>query len=66
MKILVKRLICICFFVLLSVFVYIYFSIKSNNTMQVNASPIANKVIVIDAGHGLPDEGAFLLHKENK
>lgn len=58
MKILVKRIICICFFVLLSVFVYIYFSIKSNNTMQVNASPIANKVIVIDAGHGLPDEGA--------
>lgn len=25
---------------------------------QVNALPITNKVIVIDAGHGLPDEGA--------
>ena len=28
--------------------------------------PVSGKTIVIDAGHGKPDEGAFLLHKENK
>jgi len=26
--------------------------------MQVNATPITNKTIIIDAGHGLPDSGA--------
>ncbi|MEG0873531.1 MAG: N-acetylmuramoyl-L-alanine amidase [Clostridia bacterium] len=29
-----------------------------NKLIQTNALPITNKVIVIDAGHGLPDEGA--------
>ncbi len=28
--------------------------------------PVSGKTVVIDAGHGKPDEGAFLLHKENK
>lgn len=29
-----------------------------NQVAKVNALPITNKVVVIDAGHGLPDEGA--------
>ena len=29
-------------------------------------TPVTNRRIVIDAGHGLPDEGDLLLHKENK
>jgi len=28
--------------------------------------PVSGKTIIVDAGHGVPDEGAFLLHKENK
>ena len=28
----------------------------ANNTVQTVALPISNKVIVIDAGHGIPDE----------
>lgn len=30
-----------------------------NQVAKVNALPITNKVIVVDAGHGLPDEGAI-------
>lgn len=31
---------------------------ESELSIQVNALPITNKIIIIDAGHGLPDEGA--------
>ena len=31
---------------------------KETQTIQVVALPVDNKVIVIDAGHGAPDEGA--------
>lgn len=50
----------VCLFVLISLGSYgIIININENNqTTQVNATPITNKVIVIDAGHGLPDEGA--------
>ncbi len=30
----------------------------SNNTIETVTLPVTNKVIVIDAGHGIPDEGA--------
>lgn len=32
---------------------------ESESSVQVNALPITNKVVVIDGGHGLPDEGAI-------
>jgi len=32
---------------------------EQNVAKEVNATPISNKTIVIDAGHGLPDEGAI-------
>lgn len=55
-----KRIMYVCLFVLLSLGSYgIINNVRENNlTTQVNATPITNKVIVIDAGHGLPDEGA--------
>lgn len=31
---------------------------KKEKLMDVNSTPITNKTIIIDAGHGLPDEGA--------
>ena len=31
---------------------------KTLNTVQTVALPVSNKIIVIDAGHGVPDEGA--------
>lgn len=32
-------------------------------TVQTTATPVSGKTIVLDAGHGTPDEGVNLLHK---
>ena len=32
--------------------------LKKDKLIDVNSTPITNKTIIIDAGHGLPDEGA--------
>ena len=50
-----------CIFV--SMFIYVAGdNLKRNiNTTQVVALPVSNKVIVVDAGHGVPDEGEKLL-----
>ena len=34
---------------------------RTANTTQVVALPVTNKVIVVDAGHGIPDEEEKLL-----
>lgn len=31
---------------------------KTQNTVQTTATPVSGKTIVVDAGHGVPDEGA--------
>lgn len=51
-----KRIIFMILAVLISV---ISFSLrnKEKNTVSVSSLPITNKVIILDAGHGLPDEG---------
>ena len=35
---------------------------KAENTITTTATPASGKTIVIDAGHGIPDEGECLLH----
>ncbi len=52
-----KRLFLITSLICFSIVVYSI--INNKDDIQVNATPITNKVIVIDAGHGLPDEGAI-------
>ena len=50
-------LILICF--LLGIFVYSYEGTKVNldkEIYQTSSTPVSGKVIVIDAGHGVPDE----------
>ncbi len=32
------------------------------DAVQVSTSPVTSKVVVLDAGHGKPDEGVSLLH----
>jgi N-acetylmuramoyl-L-alanine amidase len=62
-----QRLIVTLNLIILSLFACMYSMVsQQNNTVLTVALPVSNKVIVLDAGHGLPDEGAFLLHKENK
>ena len=41
-------------------------SIKEIETIQTVALPVDNKVIVIDAGHGKPDEGAESSKRNNR
>ena len=49
-------LICICFCVI--VYWIISLTNEKSEVLKTNAIPITNKVIVLDAGHGLPDQGA--------
>lgn len=53
-----KRLILILFGITLSITTFLFFTASSKNTevIQTVALPVSNKVIVLDAGHGVPDE----------
>ena len=53
-----KRILVVMSFILVSVFTFMLQTGKIENTAQTVALPISNKVIVLDAGHGIPDEGA--------
>ena len=58
-----KRLLLISSLVLISIFTFFVASdkkskINSTESIDTVALPVSNKVIVIDAGHGKPDEGA--------
>ena len=57
-----KRLKIILGFVLISLFVFSCAHIKDKNntskTVEITATPVSGKTVVLDAGHGLPDEGA--------
>ena len=55
-----RRIIFVVLFVCVSICCYGIINIinKNEKTVTTNALPITNKTIVIDAGHGKPDEGA--------
>ena len=57
-----KRLKIILGFVLISLFAFSCAHIKdknnTNKTVEITATPVSGKTVVLDAGHGLPDEGA--------
>lgn len=38
---------------------------KEIEAVQTVALPVSNKVIVLDAGHGIPDEGAESSNRDN-
>ena len=52
-----KRITIITLSVFISVFAFI-FSMNKQNTVPTVSLPISGKTIVVDAGHGKPDEGA--------
>ena len=41
-------------------------NIIDEDTVQTVALPVNNKVIVVDAGHGVPDEGAESSSRNNR
>lgn len=54
-----KRILLVTSMVLVSLFVFVFQTAKINNdTVATVSLPVSNKVIVLDAGHGVPDEGA--------
>lgn len=56
-----KNLIFIGSLIIVTVFTYIftgYITNNKDNSISTSSLPVTNKVIVIDAGHGIPDEGA--------
>lgn len=53
-----KRLGIISTILLISLFVFVFQVASSKQTVQTVSLPVSNKVIVLDAGHGKPDEGA--------
>ena len=57
-KVFEKRFFLILSFIFISIATYAVINTQSSNSVKVNALPITNKTIVIDAGHGKPDEGA--------
>lgn len=56
-----KRLLFIVAMVFVSVVTYTVASSKNNNVVQTVSLPVTNKVIVLDAGHGVPDGGDEML-----
>ena len=59
-----KRLTLIITSIFIAIFVFIFSTDdlqKQNNYIDTVSLPVTEKVIVIDAGHGIPDEGDCLL-----
>ena len=54
-----KRIMIVASIIMVALFVFaIQTNTKNTNVVQTVALPVSNKVIVLDAGHGKPDEGA--------
>lgn len=54
-----KRINFILVCLLLGIFAYLYEGTKINldeQIQQTTATPVSGKVIIVDAGHGVPDE----------
>lgn len=61
-----KRIAIIGGILLLAVFAFTFQTASLNNTVQTVSLPVSNKVIVLDAGHGKPDEGAESSNRNNR
>lgn len=53
-----KRLLAMLSMVCVALFVFTFQIATKSNTVPTVSLPVSNKVIVLDAGHGKPDEGA--------
>ena len=54
-----KRIILMLSMVMVSVLAFTFYKADLNTkTVETVSLPVTNKVIVVDAGHGIPDEGA--------
>lgn len=52
-----KRIFIILSSIIFSITTFLFFTTDTNiETVETVALPVSNKVIVLDAGHGIPDE----------
>ena len=57
-----KRISLMLIVIIVGVFTFEYQLAKTEReTMRVTATPVSSKVVIVDAGHGTPDEGVSLL-----
>ena len=61
-----KRILLITSIVAISIFAFTIQTAQVNETIETVALPVSNKTIVIDAGHGKPDEGAESSNRNNR
>ena len=61
-----KRLILITLCVFVSVFTFMISSPSEEEIIQTVNLPVSGKTIILDAGHGVPDEGDFELKLDRK
>lgn len=61
-----KRILLIAGLISVSIFAFTFQIADINKTVQTVALPVSDKVIVIDAGHGKPDEGAESSNRNNR
>ena len=52
--------------VFVALFAFVIQRAEINKTVETVSLPVTNKVIVIDAGHGVPDEGAQSSSRNNR
>ena len=64
-----KRICLILIALLLGIFAYAYEGTKINlddEAQSTTATPVSGKVIVVDAGHGVPDERSTEQQRNNR
>ncbi len=61
-----KRIYIILSMVIVATLAFSFKIADYNKTVQTVALPTSNKVIVLDAGHGVPDEGAQSSSRDNR
>ena len=61
-----KRIIATISMVFVALFAFVIQRAELNKTVETVSLPVTNKVIVIDAGHGIPDEGAQSSSRNNR
>ena len=58
-----KRILLVLVILGVSVLIFKITNSVYKNNIETVALPVSNKVVVIDAGHGYPDEGCSLLNQ---
>lgn len=51
-----KRILTVILCLCISMFTFLFMTQNKNETVETVSLPVTGKVVVLDAGHGIPDE----------